>query len=309
MQYADRSHAALIKRKKGFILASWRSANPGKPEQSPSPTDASTLTDRRLGQIQYTIQNAGGGVRTEGPCCDLIEILGGVVEKDMSDNNFTFEFDPYDYQAEFFPGMADFIDENIEAGDKAPEDRLRASYWDDLGDDVFDDWGFFYIYDVSSGKYYFPLISPQNLDDGVITTQTFGAFDRLFTINHGWSAQGIFMFDISVADSLPFRFGAYGNMGSDGDEFTENLTYTYGLKTLYYHHHQEDGDDEEQLYSYWIPKNASQNTAQTYDAYYENDEDMSMVSKEVTDGLRVYFAKQNDVKVWVASKVNTGYFI
>jgi hypothetical protein len=69
MGTSDNSHTALIKRKKGFILASWRSANPGKPEQSPSPTDASTVTDRRLGQIQYTIQNAGGGTRIEGPCC------------------------------------------------------------------------------------------------------------------------------------------------------------------------------------------------------------------------------------------------
>jgi hypothetical protein len=69
MGTADNSHAALIKRRKGFILASWRAANPGRPEQSPPPTDASTLTDRRLGQIQYVIQNAGGGTRTEGPCC------------------------------------------------------------------------------------------------------------------------------------------------------------------------------------------------------------------------------------------------
>jgi hypothetical protein len=69
MPTTDNSYAALIKRKKGFILSSWHAANPTKGEQSPPPTDASTLTDRRLGQIQYVIQNAGGGVRTEGPCC------------------------------------------------------------------------------------------------------------------------------------------------------------------------------------------------------------------------------------------------
>lgn len=69
MPTADRSYAALLQRKKGFILSSWHAANPGKPEQSPPPTDASTLTARRLGQIAYVIENAGGGTREEGPCC------------------------------------------------------------------------------------------------------------------------------------------------------------------------------------------------------------------------------------------------
>jgi hypothetical protein len=69
MPIADNSQTARTQRKKAQILASWRAANPGSPEQSPPPTDASTLTTRRQGQITYTIQQAGGGVRTEGPCC------------------------------------------------------------------------------------------------------------------------------------------------------------------------------------------------------------------------------------------------
>lgn len=232
--------------------------------------------------------------------------IGGEVEKDMGNNDYTAEFDPNNYQTDFFPGMADFINENIVEGDKALEDRLIASYWDDLGDDVFDDWGYFYIYDVSTGKYYFPLINPQNQDDGVLTTQTFSAFQegRVYTITHGWAVQGIFKFDISVNDDSAFRFGAYGNMGSDGDEIVENLTYNYTIGstnlTLYYHRDQESGDDIEQLYSYFIPKLISQNSAQTYNVYYDPD-DMSMVSSEVTNGLIVYFSKSNDVKEWVAN--------
>jgi hypothetical protein len=71
MSTADRSYAALLQRKKGFILASWKAENSTKGEQSPPPTDASTVMARRLGQMQYIIQNAGGGgTRTEGPCCD-----------------------------------------------------------------------------------------------------------------------------------------------------------------------------------------------------------------------------------------------
>jgi fumarate hydratase subunit alpha len=44
--------------------------------------------------------------------------VGGPVNKDMENQNYTEEFDPNNYQIEFFPGMADFIDENIVAGDK-----------------------------------------------------------------------------------------------------------------------------------------------------------------------------------------------
>ena len=179
-----------------------------------------------------------------------------------------------------------------------------ASYWDDLGNDVFDDWGFFYIYDVESGKYYFPLINPQNQDDGVITTQTFSAFGRTFTIAHGWAVQGIFKFDITANDSKPFRFGAYGNMGSDGDEVLEDLTYSYTLSstnlTLYYKKHQEAGDSREILWSYFIPKRPSQNATVTYD-YYNNEDDDNIMSKEINNGLIVYFSKSNDVHEWVAN--------
>ena len=195
--------------------------------------------------------------------------------------------------------MADFIDENIVAGDKDEYDRLNASYWGDLGDDVFDDWGYFYLYDVSSGKYYFPLINPQNEDDGVVNTQTFNAFGRTFTIEHGWVAQGIFKFDITVGDNLEFRFGAYGNMGSDGREDQYYLSTEYGAgQTLYYHHHAESGDNREILYSYFIPKNASENASRPFDLYYDSD-DMSMVSKPLTSGLTVYYSKEFDVKDWV----------
>lgn len=235
--------------------------------------------------------------------------VGNRVNKDMQNagdlegdnNNYTYELNPNDYP-EFFPDMAPFIDENILIGDKIEEDRLNASYWHDLRNDVFDDWGFFYLYDVNSGKYYFPLIDPQNQGDGEFNTQIFNVFGRTFTVKHGWAVQGIFKFDISVADELPFRFGGYGNMGSDEDEFTEDLTQNYSIGgqnlTMYYHRDKEDGNDIEQLYTYWIPKKVSENSAQTYYNFYDSDY-MSMMSKDVTTGLIVYFAKSNDVKDWV----------
>ena len=234
--------------------------------------------------------------------------VGNDVNKDMRNRDYANEFDPNDYP-EFFPDMAPLIEENIVLGDKNEEDQFLASQWRDLGDDVFDDWGFFYLYDVNSGKYYFPMLDSQNNDDGVFATQIFYVFGRIFTIKHGWSVQGIFKFDISVADELPFRFGAYGNMGSDGNYNTSHLTQNYSINgqnlTMYYHHDKENSDEIEQLYTYWIPKKVSENSAQTYYNVYginpeENDEEfMSMLSKNVTTGLIVYFAKSYDVKDWV----------
>ena len=311
------SQSALLQQKKNRLLAAFYGANPGKrlPDNSQQ-----VYLESKVGRIPVRTVSASGTLVLTEPCgCtipagDLLRskdtttsngfTIGNAPEKDMDNADYTNEFDPNSYQNSFFPDMADFVDGNIIAGDKPDGDRLLASYWDDLGDDIFDDWGFFYLYDVVSGKYYFPLISPQNQDDGSLTTQTFNAFGRTFTIRHGWLVQGIFKFDISVADDLPFRFGAYGNMGSDGDEFTENLTYSYTIGgsalTLYYHHHQEDGNSDEQLYSYWIPKKVSENATQTYAAYYDND-DMSIISNEVSSGILVYFAKTNDTKEWVAN--------
>jgi hypothetical protein len=267
---------------------------------------ARSISTRRALSRRATIAKPSSGyIYSKNNITDGGFTIGNSVTLDdgdgMRNRNYDDEFNPNNYP-QFFPGMAPFTEENIVAGDKTEEDRLIASEWNDLGNDIFDDWGFFYLYDVNSGKYYFPLINPQNDVDGAIATQTFNAFGRTFTIKHGWAVQGIFKFDILAADGLPFRFGAYGNMGSDGDEVTESLTQNYSIGgqnlTLYYHHHQEDGNNNEQLYSYWIPTKISENSAQTYNVYYEGD-NMSMLSNVVTSGLIVYFAKTNDVKDWV----------
>jgi hypothetical protein len=229
--------------------------------------------------------------------------VGGPVDKDMRNSDYTEEFDPAD-SPEYFPGMAPFTDENIVAGDKDPSDRLIASEWRDWGDDVFDNWGFFYLYDVEQGKYYFPLISPQNEDDGKIFTQTFNAFGRVFTIKQGYPVQGIFKFDISVNDNKPFKFGAYGDMEA---EDVTNLTHSYSKSstnlTLYYLRKAEQEDDVEILYSYFVPKKVSENNNQTYNFYKRTQftDDNSLMSKVVTNGLIVYFSKTNDVKEWVVN--------
>ncbi len=230
--------------------------------------------------------------------------IGNYVDKDMNIDVFDYELTPAD-ESDLFPTSelpSPPQDSNIIAGDKSEENRLNSSYWNDWEDDVFDDWGFFYIYDTNSGTYYFPLFDPINENDGVLTTQVFNAFNRQFTIIHGYCVEGIFKIEISVNDDLPFRFGAYGNMGSDGDEVVENFTQAYSLGsnnlTLYYRKDAEDGDDTEILYTYVIPKKISENDTQPYVVNY-NGTDMSLITRELTRGVIIYFAKTNDVKDWV----------
>ena len=222
------------------------------------------------------------------------------------DNDFYRRvFEPSEY-SDLFPNMAELIDENVVEGYKDPEERLVVSFWRNFGNDIFDIWGNFYIYDIQTGKYYFPILAPQNQEDGVITEQTFIAFGgRTFVIKHGWPVNGIFKFDISVSDNIPFRFGCYGDMGTDGNEYVESLTYDYTLGgnnlKLYYHLDKNENNNIQTLYSYWIPTKVSENNSiQSYNIYYNGDY-MSAISKPVTKGLIVYFSLVNNVKEWVVN--------
>lgn len=312
MPTTDYSHTTRIKKLAGMTISKFHTLNPSLPQGGRYNFEQSSAILGTIGFVYRKESYLKNYVpESTPPQSELIYSLnnttedgftvGNAVEKDMYNDNYTSEFNPNSYP-DFFQNMAPFIEDNIVVGDKDPNDVHKASAWDDLGDDIFDDWGYFYLYDVESEKYYFPLISPQNQDDGVMTTQTFIAFGSVFTITHGWCVQGIFKFDISVNNNKPFRFGAYGNMGSDGDETIEYLTQPYSLGsnnlTLFYFKNQEDNDDTEILYAYFIPKNIEQNSSVTYVHNYDGD-DMSLKSNEITQGLLVYFSKTNDVKDWV----------
>lgn len=234
--------------------------------------------------------------------------VGYYVDKDMDNDNYTNEFNPGNYPEMFSATMTPFIDENIVAGDKNEIDRLNASYWVDWDDDVFDDWGYLYLYDDTSGTYYFPLLDPVNQDDGVFSTQTFNVFGRTFTIQHGYPVQGIFKIDISVNDSLPFRFGAYGNMGSDDDTQVDSFTQPYSIHgsnlNLYYYRNSDGYTSVEKLFVYCIPRKVSENASQTYELFHDGRTNTSIVSNPVTNGCLFYFAKTYDVKDWVLADLS-----
>ena len=215
--------------------------------------------------------------------------VGNEVNKDMSDESCD----------QLYP---EFAPNNIGISSGS----MTGSRWSDWGNDVFDGWGWFYVFNPVTNEYYMPLITPQNEADEVISTQTFNAFGKTFTLKQGYPAQGIFKFDISVNDpNFQFIFGAYGDLGSDGDGTSTNPTYSYTKGstnlTLFYNKNQEDGDINEILYSYFVPYQVSQNNSQTYNEFLDLDRDsfFSIYSVPVTKGITVYFAKSDDVHEWV----------
>ena len=180
------------------------------------------------------------------------------------------------------------------------------NYWSDWGGDIFDTWGFFYIYDVGNNQFLSPQLSPINQADGVISTQNFTINGRTFTIKHGYPVQGIFKMDVSVNDNLPFIFGTDGNMGSNGSTANSNYTHAYTLRSqamnLYYNYNVQLTTTTEALYSYFVPYEISKNQASMpYISYVYGGDSLAIHSVEVLKGITVYFAKQNDVKNWVVN--------
>lgn len=216
--------------------------------------------------------------------------VGNIVNKDMSNTSC----DPLDSASA--PNNI-----GITSGE------FTGSRWSDWGADVFDGWGWFYVFNPATNEYYLPLVNPQNEPDEVISTQTFTAFGKTFTMKQGYPAQGIFKFDISVNDpNFQFIFGSYGELGSDGDGISTNLTYNYSKNsknfTLFYNKNEEDGDPVEILYSYFVPYQSSLNNTKTYDDFLVgSDSEFSIFSVPVKQGVTVYFAKTNDVKDWVVN--------
>jgi hypothetical protein len=246
---------------------------------------------------------------TTGGCFDI----GDNVIKDMSNKFFNEGFIPADFPnlftaAGIMPPVNDPVeDTNIVQGDKSePDDRLISSGWQDWGGDVFDGWGNFFFYNVLSEQYYFPLINPQNEPNGQLFNQTFNVFDKTFSMIQGFPVRGIFKFDISVNDpNYLFRFGMYGNFGSDSNSQDELLTYPYSLNgkqlTLYYLYHRDTNIDTETVYVYFIPKLVSQNNSQTFfvgDDIVTVDHN-SCISVPVSYGVIVYISRGNDVRDWV----------
>lgn len=187
---------------------------------------------------------------------------------------------------------------------------INADYWVDWDDDIFDDWGYFYLYDPAQNNYLGLSFNTKNQADGVFSSQSFTFNSRNFTITQGYPVQGIFKFEIRCDDDQPFVFGEGGNMGSDGSTSNQDLTYNYTLDgtnlTLWYNHNFQVGNPTEQFYSYFIPFVVEENDSKTYTDTLIGSDDLYLYSVECTHGLTVYHSKTNDVKEWVVYDLQFG---
>lgn len=138
-------------------------------------------------------------------------------------------------------------------------------YWNDLGGDIFDGWGDFYIYNPANGAASYIVFTTRNGGDGTIYTETQTHHSKTFTIKHGWVTTGIFKLDVACQDgAFEFSVGCYGNMGSDGS--TANIDYSYSATwgLLRYNRNYQTNNTNESWYTYVIFRdpNFNDNTVQ-----------------------------------------------
>jgi hypothetical protein len=207
--------------------------------------------------------------------------------------NKTFDTANKKTLALYLPGNNDF---------EAPR-----SYWPDWGDDIFDSWGFFYLYDVVANNYRAIVLTGMDSADGVQNTATFSLNGITYTVKFGYPVQGIFKFDVSSSDpSRSFVFGFDGNLGSNGTTINSNLAADYSVDgesfKLHYNYNYQGALPSENFYTYFVPYEKSKNkTTRSFTRYLYGVDNLSIHSVPVKRGVTIYIAKQQDTKDWIVN--------
>ena len=273
------------KTESSFIeLAQYVSVQHGTPQTFTTGLEANTwLTTNGYPTSYYNFIVSKGNLTSGG-----LQI-GDFINKDMS-------IGTYNYSDVELPGNS--------------SQSIIASYWDDWGGDIFDNWGYFYLYDPTQNNYLGLQFQNINLPDGIISTETFTFNSRTFTIKHGYPVTGIYKFEIRVDDENPFVFGSGRNMGSDGSTANVDQIHSYTIDgtnlTLWYNENYQDNSPQERFYSYYIPFLIEENVSKTYFDGIVGVDNLYLYSVECTSGLTVYHSKRYDVKEWVANDLQFG---
>lgn len=193
--------------------------------------------------------------------------------------------------AAYLPGDTDF--------------QASRTYWPDWGDDIFDSWGFFYIYDVVANNYRAAVLPNMDSADGVQNTATFFLNGITYIVKFGYPVQGIFKFDVTSSDrTRDFVFGFDGNLGSNGTTINSNLLQNYTLGgenfTLHYNYNYQGAVPSENFYTYVVPYERSKNkSTRSFTRYLYGIDNLAIYSTAVKRGVTIYIAKQNDVRDWI----------
>lgn len=191
-------------------------------------------------------------------------------------------------------------------------DATRRTFWSDWGDDIFDAWGDFYIFNPAdqtatyielpgAGRTNFGSSDPlghQNRADESFFTEVQTHHSKTFKIVHGWATQGIFKLDVSCTSDETFQFalGHYGNMGSDTQTINEDKTHSASWGTLHYNFNSESNRTDEFFYTHVIPKKKTDNdsinvdTTGLFTAVSGND-NLAIWTGYFTHGFTCYYVK------------------
>jgi len=171
--------------------------------------------------------------------------------------------------------------------------------WQDLGGDIFDNWGDFYIYNPLTDSA--TNISFANINglDEIVYTETQTHHGKSFTIKHGWVTQGIFKLDVECSDiTFEFSIGMYGDMGFDGSGQVIDRQYSATWGTLSYNYSSQS-DTGEWFYSHCIPKIKTFNDGITlsgsdFTSNFKTDEyftNLALWTETLVLGATFYFVK------------------
>jgi hypothetical protein len=205
--------------------------------------------------------------------------------------NKTFDTANKKTLAAYLPGNVDF--------------EASRSYWPDWGDDIFDSWGFFYLYDVVENNYRAIVLTEMDSADGVQNTATFSLNGVTYTVKYGYPVQGIFKFDVTSSDrNREFVFGFDGNLGSNGTTTNSNLSQAYTLEeqslNLHYNYNYQGSLPSENFYTYFVPYERSKNkSTRPFVRYLYGTDNLALHSVGLKKGVTVYISKQNDSKDWI----------
>ena len=183
---------------------------------------------------------------------------------------------------------------------------LGTSYkWSDWGGDIFDNWGYFYVYHNSVGVP-INMFGGINGSDGSIntSTQTFNGLST--TVKQGYVATGLLKIEVSSTSTSGFRIGNEGGMGSDSNSSLSLLSHSASWGTLNYIKSAQTGSSTEIFYVYYIPKLKSDNDAgRKFNYGYHDNRDRlyTYTNADLLHGGTYYFSKTNDVKLWVANDI------
>lgn len=193
-----------------------------------------------------------------------------------------------------------------------PSFTLSRKYWTDWGDDIFDGWGFFYLYDPAYNNYLALNMANMQEADGVISQDQFIFNGKTYTVKYGYPVQGIFKIDVKADNHTDdFVIGFDGNLGSNGSTINSILSQSYTLEgqsfKLYYNYNIQSTVPAEKFYTYFVPREADQNKNVTsYTRILYDIDNLSLYSVPVKSGITVYVAKQTDVKNWVINDLQLG---